>query len=220
MTRLGRDSDFCRDNAAWRWIFVVLGALLIITSGAFPCQARQIPAVEGLEALRKAFTGVTDFTADIGQEKRLSLMKRAITMNGTVRFRKPDLFYLELNAPYASRMVLRDNTIEQIMGTGGERNRIVLPPEQGLKRWFSRLVMPITTLPEGMGVLADATGPLYTVTITTHGKGQVKELVITFLDDGTIRKLVIVEQNGDRASMTFKKVRRNVGLTDRDFRLE
>jgi outer membrane lipoprotein-sorting protein len=32
--------------------------------------------------------------------------------------------------------------------------------------------------------------------------------------------MVIVEQNGDRAMMTFKKVRRNVGLTDRNFRLE
>jgi len=211
---------FFRGTAARSRAFVVFGALLALLAGAFPCQARPIPAVEGLEALRKAFTGITDFTADINQEKRLTLMKRALTMSGTMRFRKPDLFYLELNAPYASRMVLRDNTIEQIVGTGGERNRIALSPEQGLKRWFSRLATPITTLPEGIGVQADATGPLYTVTITPHGKGQVKELVITFLEEGTIRKLVIVEQNGDRAVMTFKKVRRNVGLTDRDFRLE
>ncbi|GFE61047.1 outer-membrane lipoprotein carrier protein [Geobacter sp. AOG2] len=216
----GRDFAPRRRPSVWWRIFPVFGTLLALLAGAFPCQARQIPAVEGLEALRKAFTGVTDFTADISQEKRLSLLKRALTMNGTVRFRKPDLFYLELNAPYASRMILRDNTIEQVMGTGGERNRIVLPPEQGLKRWFSRLAAPITTLPEGVGVQADATGPLYTVTLTPRGKGQVRELVITFLADGTIRKLVIVEQNGDRAMMTFKRVRRNVGLTDRDFRLE
>jgi outer membrane lipoprotein carrier protein len=217
---IGRDSCFCRGLVAWWRIFPALGAFLMFVTFAFPCQARQIPAVEGLEALSKAFSGVTDFTADISQEKRISLMKRALTMNGTVRFRKPDLFYLELNAPYASRMVLRDNTIEQVMGTGGERNRIVLPPDQGLKRWFSRLAAPITALPEGVGVQADATGSLYTVTMTPHGKGQVRELVVTFLEDGTIRKLVIVEQNGDRAVMTFKKVRRNVGLTDRDFRLE
>lgn len=217
---IGRDSGLCRGSVAWWRTFALLGTLLLFLADAFPCQARQVSAVKGLEALRKAFTGITDFTADISQEKRLSLMKRALTMNGTVRFRKPDLFYLELNAPYASRMVLRDNTIEQVMGTGGERNRIVLPPEQGLKRWFDRLAAPITALPEGIGVQADATGPLYTVTITPHGKGQVRELVITFLEDGTIRRLVIVEQNGDRAMMTFKKVRRNVGLTDRDFRLE
>lgn len=217
---VGRDSGFCRGFVAWWRIFSAFGALLMFMAVAFPCQARQIPAVEGLEALRKVFSGVADFTADISQEKRLSLMKRALTMNGTVRFRKPDLFYLELNAPYASRMVLRDNTIEQVLGTGGERNRIVLPPEQGLKRWFSRLAAPITALPEGVGVQADATGSLYTVTITPRAKGQVRELVISFLEDGTIRKLVIVERNGDRAMMTFKKVRRNVGLTDRDFRLE
>jgi outer membrane lipoprotein carrier protein len=217
---VGRDSGLCRGFAArWRQ-FAALFALLMLIAVASPCQARQITAVEGLEALRKAFSGVTDFTADISQEKHISLMKRALTMNGTVRFRRPDLFYLELGAPYASRMVLRDNTIEQVMGAGGERNRIVLPPEQGLKRWLSRLSAPITTLPEGVGVQADATGPLYTVAITPHAKGQVKELIITFLEDGTIRKLVIVEQNGDRAMMTFKKVRRNVGLTDRDFRLE
>lgn len=220
MISITRSSRFFRGPAAWWRTVAACAALLLLLVGAFPCQARQIPAVDGLEALRKAFTGVTDFTADISQEKRLSVMKRAMTMNGTVRFRKPDQFYLELKAPYASRMVLRDSTIEQVMGTGGERNRIVLPPEQGLKRWFSRLATPITTLPEGLGVHADATGPVYTVTIAPHGKGQVKELVITFLEDGTIRKLVIMERNGDRAVMTFKKVRRNVGLTDRDFRLE
>jgi outer membrane lipoprotein carrier protein len=220
MMRVGRNSGFCRGFVAWRRFFSAFVALLMFMAVAFPCQARQIPAVEGLEALRKVFSGVTDFTADISQEKHLSLMKRSLIMNGTVRFRKPDLFYLELNAPYASRMVLRDNTIEQVLGTGGERNRIVLPPEQGLKRWFSRLSSPITALPEGVGVQADVTGSLYTVAITPRGKGQVRELVITFLEDGTIRKLVIVEQNGDRAMMTFKKVRRNAGLTDRDFRLE
>jgi len=219
VTGAGRDSGGRRGVVARRLLFPALGALLLIAA-ACPCSARQIPAVEGLEALRRAFSGMTDFTADISQEKRLSLMKRALTMNGTVRFRKPDLFYLELNPPYASRMVLQDTTIEQVMGTSGERSRVVLPPEQGLKQWFSRLAAPVTALPEGVGVQADASGSLYTVIITPRAKGQVRELVITFQGDGTIRKLVIVERNGDRATMTFKKVRRNVGLTDRDFLLE
>jgi outer membrane lipoprotein-sorting protein len=35
-----------------------------------------------------------------------------------------------------------------------------------------------------------------------------------------VRRLVITEQNGDRAGMTFKKVRRNVGLSEKDFRLD
>ncbi|HEY3415954.1 MAG TPA: outer membrane lipoprotein carrier protein LolA [Armatimonadota bacterium] len=185
-----------------------------------PGQARPLAPLEGLEALRKAFSGITDFTAEITQEKRLALLKRTMTMNGTVRFRKPDLFYLEITSPYASRMLLRDSTIEQVMGNGSDRNRIVLPPEQGLKRWFSRISVPINSLPEGMAVQADVTGPVYTVTISPQGKGQIRELVVTFQEDGTVKRLVIRERNGDRAVMTFRKVRRNVGLTEKDFKLD
>jgi len=185
-----------------------------------PAKARPLAPLEGLEALRKAFSGITDFTAEITQEKRLSLMKRTMTMNGTIRFRKPDLFYLEITSPYASRMLLRDNTIEQVMGNGSDRNRIVLPPEQGLKHWFSKISVPISSLPEGMAVQADVTGQVYTVTISPQGKGQIKELIVTFQEDGTVKRLVIGERNGDRAVMTFRKVRRNVGLTEKDFRLE
>lgn len=198
--------------------------LLLVTTMLFcfaaPCHARQISPVEGLEALRKAFAGISDFTAEITQEKRFSLMKRTMTMNGVIRFRKPDLFYLELAYPYASRMVLRDNSMEQVMGAGGERNRITLPPEQGLKNWFAKIARPVVSIPDGMKVQADLTGSLYTVTIAPQGKGHVRELAVSFQEDGTVKRLVIAEQNGDRAVMSFRKVRRNVGLAEKDFRLE
>lgn len=195
-------------------------ALVMLVCFASSGHAVSITPLEGLEALRKAFAGTSDFTAEITQEKRLSLMKRSMTMHGTVRFRKPDLFYLEILPPYKSKMLLRDNSMEQVMGSGGDRNRIMLPPEQGLKQWFSRISTPVVSLPDGMTVQADLTGALYTVTIMPQGKGQVKELTIAFQEDGTVRRLVIGEQNGDRATMTFRKVRRNTGLTDKDFRLD
>lgn len=182
--------------------------------------ARPIPPLEGLEALRKGFSGISDFTADITQEKRLSLMKRNMTMTGTVRFRKPDQFFMAINPPYASRMVLKDSVIELAGGGDGKRNKIVLPPEQGLARWFSKLAAPVTSLPDGVAIQADLSNSLYTLTIAPQGKGQVKELAISYLADGTIRRLTILEQNGDKASMTFKNLRRNTGLTDREFRLE
>lgn len=199
-----------------RLMLTIIILLCCVSTG----QARPLAPLEGLEALRKAFSGITDFTAEITQEKRLSLMKRTMTMDGSVRFRKPDLFYLEITAPYASRMLLRDSTIEQVMGNGSDRNRIVLPPEQGLKRWFSRISVPISSLPEGMAIQADVTGPVYTVTISPQGKGQIKELVVTFQEDGTVKRLIIGERNGDRAVMTFRKFRRNIGLTEKDFRLD
>lgn len=203
-----------------RLISRCLVATLLVAGYAGTASARPISAVEGLEALRRGFAGITDFSAEITQEKRLKLMKRSLTMTGTVRFRKPDLFYMELNPPYASRMVLRDAVIEQVGTRDGERTRIPLPPEQGLRQWFNRLAAPVTKQPEGVDIQADLTGGVYTLGIIPRGKSQLKELSIVFLEDGTIRRLVIVEQNGDRAIMTFRKVHRNGGLVEKDFRLD
>lgn len=203
-----------------RMIICLLVVLAMFVSGAIPsAEARPIPPLEGLEALRKGFSGMSDFTAEITQEKRLSLMKRSMNMTGTVRFRKPDQFYMAINPPYTSRMVLKDSTIEMAGGPDGKSNRIVLPPEQGLGRWVSKLTSPLTTLPDGVAIQADLSNALYTLVITPQGKGQVKELTISFLADGTIRRLSILERNGDKATMTFKNLRRNIGLTDREFRL-
>jgi outer membrane lipoprotein carrier protein len=199
---------------------LMMTTLCLVSGLAGSAQARSIPPLEGLEALRKGFSGISDFTAEITQEKRLKLMKRSMVMTGTVRFRKPDLFFMEIKPPYAARMLLRDTTIEQAVGREGEKNRIVLPPDQGLKQWLSRLASPVMSLPDGVAVQADLTGSVYTLTIAFQGNGQVKDISIVFLGDGTIRRFTINEQNGDRATMTLMKVRRNVGLTERDFRLE
>ncbi len=204
-----------------RGLYCLLAVLLMFLGATVSSvDARSIPPLEGLEALRKGFSGMSDFTADITQEKRLSLMKRSMTMTGTVRFRKPDQFFMAINPPYASRMVLKDSVIELAGGPDGKRNKIVLPPEQGLSRWFSKLAAPVTSLPDGVAIQADLSNSLYTLTIAPQGKGQVKELAISYLADGTIRRLTILEQNGDKACMTFKNLRRNTGLTDREFRLE
>jgi outer membrane lipoprotein carrier protein len=199
---------------------LTLATLCLVAALSGSAQARSISALDGLEALRKGFSGIGDFTAEITQEKRLKLMKRSMVMTGTVRFRKPDQFFMEINPPYSARMLLRDTVIEQASGREGEKNRIVLPPEQGLKQWFSKLAAPVTKLPEGVVIQADLTNGLYSLAIAPQGRSQIKELSIAFLEDGTVRRLVITEQNGDRSSMTFKKVRRNVGLTDKDFRLD
>lgn len=194
--------------------------MLVLLLGRSPCHARSISPVEGLEALRRGFAGINDFTADITQEKRLSLMKRNMVMSGSLRFKKPDLFYMEIHPPFSNRMLLRDNVIEQVSGRERTPSRIALPPEQGLKQWFSRLASPVTSLPDGVLAQADLTNSVYTVTISPQGKGQVKNISFVFMEDGTMRRLVIIEQNGDRAIMTLKNVRRNVGLSERDFRLE
>jgi len=193
---------------------------ILLLLAPLPGHARSIPPLEGLQALARGFDGMSDFTAEITQEKRLTIMKRNLVSNGIVRFRKPDLFMLEIRSPYQSRLLLRDNIIEQAVASEKDRSRIVLPPDQGLKQWFAKLAGPITSLPEGAVIRADLSGSLYTLRISPAGQGQVRELTIIFQKDGVIRRLVIDERNGDRAGMTFRKMRRNTGLTEKNFRLE
>ncbi len=178
--------------------------------------ARSIDPLQGLEALRKGFADTTDFSAEITQEKQLSIMKRTMTTTGAVRFKKPDIFFMEIKPPYSSRLLLRDNIIEQSNGKDNNKNRIVLPPEQSLKQWFSKLTTPFTKIPDGVDLRADLTASNYTLYILPLKKGMVKELAITFQTDGIIKKIVINEQNGDKTTMTFSKFRKNTGFSEND----
>jgi len=196
-----------------------LFALLMLTA-ALKAEARSLTPVEGLEALRRSFGTMQDFTADLTQEKQLSIMKKKLVMQGQIRFKKPDRFYMELVPPYSSKVLLKDTVLLQRLGNQGELQRIVLPPEQGLSRWFATLAKPITAVPEGMEVRAEQTGSQTSVTIRPAKGGQLKELTVVLHDDGTVRKLVLEERAGDKTVMTFRKTRKNVGLTDADFRLE
>lgn len=196
-----------------------LFALLMLT-GALKAEARSLTPIEGLEALRRSFGTMQDFTADLTQEKQLSIMKKKLVMQGQIRFKKPDRFYMELVPPYSSKVLLKDTVLLQRLGNQGELQRIVLPPEQGLSRWFATLAKPITAVPEGMEVRAEQTNSQTSVTIRPAKGGQLKELTVVLHDDGTVRKLVLEERAGDKTVMTFRKTRKNVGLSDADFRLE
>jgi len=200
-------------------LLVCLCTLLVLLT-TLKAEARSLTPVEGLEALRRSFSNLQDFTADLTQEKQLSIMKKKLVMQGQIRFKKPDRFYMELVPPYSSKVLLKDTVLQQRLGSQGELQRIVLPPEQGLSRWFATLSKPVTAVPEGMEVRADQSGAQTSVTIRPAKGGQLKELTVVLQDDGTVRKLVLEERAGDKTTMTFRKTRKNIGLSDSDFRLE
>ncbi|WP_243689079.1 hypothetical protein [Geotalea toluenoxydans] len=98
------------------------------------------------------------------------MMKRKMVSKGVVRFRKPGTFFMELLPPYASRLLLRDNVLTMRLPEQGVTDRIVLPPEESLDKWFSYLAKPMTKLPEGMEVRADRQGSTWNVQLSPKGK--------------------------------------------------
>lgn len=200
-----------------RTLFLLLAMILAFASSA--CASGD-PTLEGLEVLRRGFAGMRDFTADITQEKQISLMKQRLTAKGVVRFKKPGSFYMELYPPYASRLVLKDNVLEILLPAEGVRDRFVLPPEESLDRWFAYLARPVTTLPKGADVHAERRDGDWTLRISPRGKGGVRELQLAFRGNGKLQRLTIEERNLDRTVIRFLNLRTNTGLCERDFVLQ
>jgi outer membrane lipoprotein carrier protein len=198
----------------------LLAHLLVFSCLASPVQASRSPALQALETLRHGFADVADFTADITQEKQLALMKQKMVSRGVVRFKKPGIFYMELYPPHASRLRLNDNVLTVRYPKEGITDRVALPAEEGLQKWFNFLARPVTALPEGVDVRAERQGDIWTLSVLPGSKGGVKELRLVFDGEGKIRSLTIVEQNSDLTVIRFHNLRRNAGLREQDFRVE
>lgn len=197
---------------------IIVVIMLLLSSANL--QAAPNKALEGLEVLRRGFADVSDFTAEIVQEKQISLLKRTQVVRGVIRFRKPGLFFMELYPPHASRLLLNNNVFDIYLVREKISQHVVLPPEESLQYWFSLLARPVVRLPEGVDVRAEQHGNSYTLSMIPRAKGQVKEFTLTFLADGRLKKLVISEQNNDRTTITFSRMRKNAGLIDKDFTLQ
>ena len=199
-------------------IFLIIPMLLLL--GASCVHAAQNPALEALETLRRGFADISDFTAEITQEKQLALMKQRMVSRGLVRFKKPGIFYMELFPPHASRLRLKNNVLTVRYPKEGITDRITIPAEEGLEKWFTYLARPVTTLPEGVEVKAERQGDLWNLRILPGSKGGVKELRLVFDGDGRIKILTIAEQNSDRTVIKFHNLRRNAGLKEQDFQVD
>lgn len=195
-------------------------SLLVLVLLSLTAIAAPVPPLEALEQLRKGFAGMDDFTADITQEKQLSVLKKKLVSTGIVRFKKPDLFFMELNPPHASRMVLRDTAIDLYIPKEKSRQQITLPSEEGLKKWIELLAKPFTQFPEGVEARADSVGGTLTLAIKPGGKGQISSFTLISGPDGRLRRLTIEERNGNRTAISFQKMRSNVGLTEKDFKAD
>jgi outer membrane lipoprotein carrier protein len=203
--------------------FLTAILVVIVTSVALSCapaSAAGMNPLEGLELVRNRFAGMTDFTAEITQEKQIALLRRTMTSSGQVRFKRPDMFYMEVYSPDPSRLLLKDNVVTMVLPADGIRQKTVLPGDEGLSHWFKLLDRPLTRLPDSIDVRAERNDGTLTLWIDPKEKKGVKEIRLTLLEDGRPKKLVIEEQNHDRTVINFRRVRKNVGLTADDFRME
>jgi outer membrane lipoprotein carrier protein len=197
---------------------LILISLLLI---ALPVKGAAPMGEEGVVKRLKEVQGKTkDFSADLYQEKKLSLLREKIISRGSIRFKKPDKVSIEFFHPESSQMVFDGKTVllyfkeERLAERYSVRSNPIAeryllfskdPFQEKLARWKiledreSFLIMEITP---------KVNDPLF-----------VKTRLWVSKKDWMIMGMEMIEKNGDTTLLRYSNIRVNTGLSDSDFKI-
>jgi outer membrane lipoprotein carrier protein len=199
----------------WFLILVSLLSIPLTAKGATPISADEV-----VKRLKEVQAKTKDFSADIHQEKKLSLLKDKIVSRGRIRFKKPEKVSIEFFHPEPSQMVFDGKTAllyykeekfaeRYSLRSNPIAERYLLfskdPFQEKLAEWKiledreSFLVMEI---------IPKVKDPLF---VKTRLRVSKKDWMVIGMD--------MVEKNGDTTSIRYSNMKVNTGLTESDFEI-
>jgi len=180
-------------------------------------EAQPLSVDEVVRRIREVREKMNDFTADLVQEKRISLFKEKVISRGRVRFKKPDKFFIEFFPPESSQMVFDGKTVllyfkeekmaERYHIKGNpltEKYLIVLkdPFQEKLAQWR---IVEEKEFSLAIEILPKLKDPLFVKTKMWISK---RDWIMTGME--------MVERNGDTTTLQYSNIRINTGLSDSD----
>lgn len=183
-------------------------------------EAQTLTVDEVVQRIRESREKTKDFSADLLQEKKISLLKEKVISKGRIRFKKPDRISIEFFHPETSQMVYDGKTFllyfkeekmaerYQVQGNPVVEKYMLFskdPFQEKLAQW--RIVEDRETVLV-MEILPKVKDPLFVKTKLWISK---KDWIITGME--------MVEKNGDTTSLRYSNMRVNMGLSDSDFEI-
>ncbi len=183
-------------------------------------EAQSLTVDEVVKRIRESHEKMKDFSADLLQEKKISLLKEKVISKGKIRFKKPDRIFIEFFHPEASQMAYDGKTFllyfkeekmaerYQIQGNPVVERYLLFskdPFQERMAQWKivedreSFLVMEI--LPK----VKDA------FFVKTSMRISKKDWIITGME--------MVEKNGDTTTLQYSNIKVNTGVSDSDFEI-
>ncbi len=193
-----------------------LSLLLLFTSK----EAQSLSVDEVVKRIREAREKTKDFSADLLQEKKISLLKEKVISKGKVRFKKPDKISIEFFHPEASQMVFDGKTFllyfkeekmaerYQVQGNPVVERYLLFskdPFQERLAQW--RIVEDRESFLV-MEILPKVKEAIFVKTKMWISK---KDWIITGME--------MVEKNGDTTLLQYSNMKVNAGLSDSDFEI-
>jgi outer membrane lipoprotein carrier protein len=197
-------------------LIFILSLFLPLTS----IEAQTLSVDEVVKRLRESREKTKDFSADLLQEKKISLLREKVVSKGKIRFKKPDRISIEFFHPETSQMVYDGKTFflyfkeekmaerYQVQGNPVVEKYLLFskdPFQEKLAQWRiledreSFLIMEI---------LPKVKDPLF-----------VKTKMWFLKKDWTLTGMEMVEKNGDTTILQYSNMRVNTGLLDSDFEI-
>lgn len=183
-------------------------------------EAQTLTVDEVVQRIRESREKTKDFSADLLQEKKISLLKEKVISKGKIRFKKPDKISIEFFHPETSQMVYDGKTFllyfkeekmaerYQVQGNPVVEKYMLFskdPFQEKLAQW--RIVEDRETV-LALEILPKVKDALFVKTRMWISK-----------KDWTMTAMEMVEKNGDTTTLRYSNVRVNMGLADSDFEI-
>lgn len=200
-------------------ILVMLAVSSFLSLSSAEAQILSVDQV--VQGMRESREKIKDFSADLHQEKKVSLLREKILSQGKIRFKYPDKVYIEFFPPESSRMAFDGKTLllyyeeEKI----AERYQIQDHPMAGKFLLFTRdpfqkelAEWKIIEDRESFLVMEIRPKEKEALFAKTNLWISKKNWIVTGME--------MVEKNGDTTRLRYSNIRVNAGLTDSDFAIQ
>ncbi len=181
-------------------------------------EAQSLMVDEVVQRIRESHEKTKDFSADLLQEKKISLLKEKVISKGRIRFKKPDRISIEFFSPDSTQMVYDGKTFLLYFKTEKMAERYQVQGNPLVEKYMLFSKDPFQEKLAQWKIVEDQESFLV-IEILPKVKDAlfVRTKMWISKKDWLINGMELVERNGDTTILRYSNMRVNTGLKDSDF---
>ena len=197
-------------------IFILLVLIPLPVAGA-----QQIGVDEVVQRLKETREKTEDFSADLLQEKKIFLLKDKVISKGRIRYKKPDLFFIEFFHPESTQMVFDGKTLLLYFKEEKMAERYQVHGNPIVEKYLLFSKDPFQEKLASWKIVEDRESALV-IEILPKVKDVlfVKTRIWASKKDWMVVGMEMVERNGDTTFLRYSNMKVNTGLKDLDFQIQ
>lgn len=174
-----------------------------------------------LRQLARVQSEVKDFSANLIQEKRLSLLKNTIISHGVIAFKRPDKVLIELFDPDPCLMVVDGKFLWLFFKREKVVQRYSVGNNPMLKRYLMILENPFKG-EWGKLTLIEREGDVVVLDVIPGEAESIFSRITLWVStqNWLIKKLALYEKSGDLTILSYENIRVNTGIPDSYFTVD